>query len=639
MNNTTIKKNAQIAWNRGNKIEAYGIAWQLPTDELYNWLTKSKKSKKGLVLSKEFYSDFLTSQNANWLQNPHSHLLIEYYYSKKWFTATFESFLLYNRPQHYIDFVKSSFGFLNTERLTFLNNLIGISEDLIEEIYKWQYWYDNHENDWNSIKLYFSEYSGVGLDLLLAIIVAFESRYYKLLSIEDMQYSGEALSVLVAYLQHQKIVDFTKIPSIAEIHKKYFSILSKNEHERLFLLGLAYIKTKENIIRYALEEGLQMKMMGASEFSFIESEKFNKQWEKDGALYSKNQEFYYEYGRVIVNNLEEKGRAKHVNNNDFVENKDANTRLTAIDLALNDLGLLDKDIPVNRPKLKHLTTFLNLLGKSKFERQVKPLLAFKEINPKLTYKQAFIKRMLESKDICFEPLLISNSSKLGNFAKSIGNPISVKELTYLIKDFSFYWCTKDFAPFNMPLSMWQKPFLRLGELVISPIGIISAFSGLYTITESILKNYTPKDGKVIEQILKDHLIRPDNEWKVSTNWQEANGNRNGDADVTIEDDEYIVLMQLKRTYQKINLRQQLAQTPQDRKAISQLIKAQNHLIKQGEKRKIKLWYVTTAMEKIGVVENGVIRVNYQEILHLFRFGVPHRSDSLTLENFIEIMEQ
>ncbi|GAB7256971.1 hypothetical protein [Polaribacter sp. OB-PA-B3] len=634
--NTTIKKDAQIAWNNGNKIEAYRIAWQLPINELYNWLTKNKKR---LFFSKEFYSDFLTSQNANWLQNPHSHLLIEYYFSKKWFIETFESFLLYNRPQHYIDFVKSSFGFLNTERLTFLNNLKGISEDLKEEIDKWNYFFAQHNDSWQAVVLYFDNSKEDGLDLLLALIVAFESRYYEIKSAEDIQYSGDALSLLIAYIQHKNLIDFSKTPEIEVINKKYFSILSKNEHESLFLFGLAYIQTRENIIRYALEDGLQMKMMGSSEFSFIESEKFNKQWHKDGVLYARNEEIYDAYGRIIARNLEEREEIKYVNNIHSVENKEANTKLVSIDMALSDLGLLDKDIPNNRPKLNHLTTFLNLLGKSKFEKQVKPLLSFKVSTPNITYKQAFINRMLELEGIGIEPLLMSKPSILSKIATGSGNPITENEMNNLIKDFSFDWCTKDFDPFNMPLSMWQKPFLRLGTLVVSPIGIISAFSGLYTITESILKNYTPKDGRVIEQILKNYLIRWDDVWKVNTNWQEDNGIKNGDADVVLEDNEYIVLMQLKRTSQKINLRQQLAQVPQDRKAISQLTKAQNHLIKQGEKRIIKLWYVTTAMEKIGVVENGVIRVNYQEILHLLRSSELERKDFLNLKNFIVKIEQ
>lgn len=629
--NNTIKKDAQIAWQKGNKSEAYNIAWQLPLDEFYPWVTKTKK---GISLSKEFYNDFLVLQSTSWLHKTNSNLLIEYYFSKKWFLQSFESLLLYNKPENYLNFVKSSFSFLDSERLNFLRGIQLLPENLINELKLWQFWQQQHNSSWNLIVQYFKNYKGSGLNLFISLIVAFESRFFERKSQEDMQFSGEVLSILVAYIQHLKILDFSITPEIEDIYTIYFKNLNKNTNCRLFEFGIEYIQVKENIIRYALEDGLEMKMIGSSKFSFIESKKFNKQWSKDGELYALNESLYYSYGEFYSTILEREGKIKYVNNRITEENRKSTALRLGIEMAINDLGLLDKDISKESPKLHSIISFLNMLAKSKYERQVKPLFNFKEAIPLFTYKEAVLKRMGETKGKGMEPLLVCKAPILSSITNSSGNSISIIEMEKLIKDFSFTWSTKSFAPFNMRLSFWQKPFVSLGELVLSPINIITAFAGMYAITESILKNYKPNDGKVIEQILKDHLIRPDDVWKVATNWQEVNGNNNGDADVILEDNEYIVLMQLKRTSQKINLRQQLAQIPQDRKAISQLIKANENFIRQGEKRKIKLWYVTTAMEKIGVVENGVIRVSYQEILHLQK----NRQVS-SLTDFIQLIEK
>ena len=50
-------------------------------------------------------------------------------------------------------------------------------------------------------------------------------------------------------------------------------------------------------------------------------------------------------------------------------------------------------------------------------------------------------------------------------------------------------------------------------------------------------------------------------------------------------------------------------------------------------------HVTTAMEKIGCVESGVIRVNYQGILHLIRLEELQEKQPLVLSEFINRMEK
>ena len=168
--NNTIKKDAQIAWQKGNKSEAYNIAWQLPLDEFYPWVTKTKK---GISLSKEFYNDFLVLQSTSWLHKTNSNLLIEYYFSKKWFLQSFESLLLYNKPENYLNFVKSSFSFLDSERINFLRGIQLLPENLINELKLWQFWQQQHNSSWNLIVQYFKNYKGSGLNLCISLIVAF----------------------------------------------------------------------------------------------------------------------------------------------------------------------------------------------------------------------------------------------------------------------------------------------------------------------------------------------------------------------------------------------------------------------------------------------------------------------------------
>ncbi|APG66333.1 hypothetical protein LPB136_13540 [Tenacibaculum todarodis] len=610
--NHIIKKNAKIAWEKGDKHKAYTIAWELPIEEFYLWITKNKK---GIVLSKEFFSDFLILLNPNWINKPNSNLLIEYYFSKRWFAESFEGLLLNNVSEVYLNGVKKSFSFLDLERLIFLENLKFLPQNLKVELSYWQFWYQQHNDYWNPVIQYFENNKSSGLDILINLIVAFEKRFFETKSQLDMQYAGEVLSVLIAYIQHLNILDFSITPEKDDIFKKYYSFLNSNRQECLFDLGNKYIQVRENIIRYALEDGLEMKEMSLGEFYFIENEEYNKKWEKDGERYILNENYYYSRGDEYFSVLESEGKIEYANNHAKEENRNTKAKRFGIELAVKDLGLLDKDMPEGRPKIKNVISFLNTHARNVYERIEKPLFALKDFSFQMTYQEAVNYRLLQTKKI-MEPIFAYNIVSLSDMSDRFGDSITIKQMNCLTNDFSFKWSSKTFDPFNLFLSLWQKPFIKLGQLVISPISIISAFTGLYAITESILKNYKPNEGNIIEKILHNNLTRNDGVWKSETNWQECNGDSNGDADVILEDNEYIVLMQLKRTSQKTDLRQLASQVPQDRKAISQLKKAHEHIVNKGEKRKIKLWYVTTAMEKIGVEEQNVRRVNYQELLQL-----------------------
>ena len=182
----------------------------------------------------------------------------------------------------------------------------------------------------------------------------------------------------------------------------------------------------------------------------------------------------------------------------------------------------------------------------------------------------------------------------------------------------------------MPLSLWQKPFVKLGKHVLSPLSVLTGFTGLYTISESILKNFRPGDGTRIENRLKE--VYQNTSWK--TLLLEDN-QEFGDIDVLMEDEKSIVLMQMKRTTQKTNMFELHNQLRQDKKAFSQLLEAKESI---DSNKNIHLWYVTTAFEKVGTWENDVYRVSYQDLIHTKRLLDSGRLRLKSLSSFIEMIE-
>lgn len=633
MSISDYKREAHNLYKSKQLLEAYTCAWNLPFTDFVSWYTDvqgKRKQSKGISFFKDsfFYKSFLTTQSAEWLSESEAILLWEHYLNtQKEIILEFELYVAYNNPSLFIEGYKNKLVFLNDKRLSQLQEL-DLPLSIKKEVKIWYKFNSLLTIKWNNVLELFENIELAPHEKCMAICAAFEAFIYQ--NPDDKlrwHYAVETLSLLIAFIQNKYNLSKLQVNEIA-LAKAYCEEAIELKGKALFQEVYDYILLREKTQRYIYEPGLNVDMDNNDVLGFKESDTFNKQWKYDEHRYTVNERYYYTFGEQLFNKLKSNNEINYINGNKDLGNQLGNARQLGIKQTIYDLGIRDEDLKNNKlPNLDFMISFLHGIAWRKFETSEKPLHEISRIR-----KNAYAKGIAEliHKNKVSEVILISDKNLLYNAAKASGLNSTNQELDQLICAYSFNWKTKILDPFKMSLSLWKKPFIQIGEHIISPISILTGFTGLYTISESILKNFRPDDGTRIENILKD--LYKNAVWKTTV--LEKN-QEYGDIDVMMEDDESIIFMQLKRTTQKTDMYQLHSQLPQDRKAIKQL-----SIAKAGNtsKKNIHLWYVTTAFEKVGTWEKDIFRVSYQDLIRVKRLL---DSDGLrfnSLNDFIEMIE-
>jgi len=631
MISTNYKKEAQSLYRNNELLEAYQCAWKLPFSNFLPWfIKKGIESNKNISFFNDsfFYNSFLITQSTEWLRHNAALLLWEHYLNaQEDISLQFELYVAHNNPSLFIEGYKNRLIFLNDKRIKQLEGQ-HLPLSIVNELKIWNRFNTLLNTKWNEV---IEMIESLGLEpheLCMAICAAFEAFVYQNPDDKTQWHNAsETLSLLLAFIQNKYNLSNLKVNEKALV-KAYAESVFKLRAVNIFNKVYEYVLLRDNAYRYAYEPGLTVFVSSDGVLSFQESDIFNKQWEYDTYRYVVNEQSYYGFGEQLFKELKESNKIKYINGNKKANNQLGNVRQLIIKQAIYDLGILDEDLKNNKlPNLNFMISFIHGLAWRKTETTEKPLHKIARIKQN-DYSQGVAE--LINKNKVSEFILISNNSILFNAAKTSGLNFTSQEFDQLINAFSFSWKSEMFNPLKLSLSLWQKPFIQLGKHVISPISILTGFTGLYTVSESILKNFRPREGKRIEKILKDTYDNTG--WKTSLL---ENNQEYGDIDVVMEDDKNIVFMQLKRTTQKTNILELHNQRAQDRKAIKQLIEA-----KAGSKshKKMHLWYVTTAFEKIGTWEREVYRVSYQDLIHVKRLLDSEGLRFNNLNDFIEMIE-
>lgn len=627
------KNEAHNLYKSNQLFEAYKCAWNLPFTEFLPWFTdfqgKRKPTKKTTFFNNPFfYNSFLITQSLDWLRCTDAILLWEYYLDSQIdVSLEFEWYVAHNNPSLFIEGYKNKLAFLNGNRLKQLQEL-HLPLSIVKEVKIWYKFNSLLTIKWNNVLELFENVKLAPPEKCMAICAAFEAFIYK--NPDDKlrwHYAVETLSLLIAFIQNKYNLSKLQVNEIA-LAKAYCEGAIELKGKALFQEVYDYILLREKTQRYTYEPDLKVFIDNNEVLQFQESDAFNLQWKYDEHRYTVNERYYYTFGEQSFNKLKSNNEINYINDNKDLGNQLGNARQLGIKQTIYDLGIRDEDLKNKKlPNLDFMISFLHGIAWRKLETSEKPLHDIARFK-KNTYAEGIAELIHKSQNS--EAILISDKDLLYNAAKASGLSCSSQELSQLIRGFSFKWKVEIFDPFKMSLSLWKKPFIQMGKNIISPIGILTGFTGLYTISESILKNFKPGDGTRIEKILKNYY--KDSKWKtfVINEVQEY-----GDVDLVMEDDKNIVFMQLKRTTQKTNMLELHNQRKQDRKARKQLSVA-----KAGNtsKKNIHLWYVTTAFEKVGTWEKDIFRVSYQDLIRVKRLL---DSDGLrfnSLNDFIEMIE-
>jgi hypothetical protein len=632
MTKIDYKRQAHNYYRNNEFYMAYDSAWKLPFKDFVKWFTdmsnKRRKRKPQFFYDSFFYDSFLVTQPILWLNECYALIVWKYYLeTQEKMLVDFELYVAHNNPSLFIIGYKQKRTYLDTDRLNLIEKN-DFPKVIKEELEIWTELNNTLDKSKNEIENLFEELTISSYDFLMSVVASFEAFVFQ--NPNDKirwHFAGETLSLLIAIVQNKYDLSNVKVDEESLLKSYHKSVHVQFTH-KLFDKAYHHILLLDGINRYSFEPELKIYIKKDRSIQFQESKAFNKQWEKDELRYAINEMLYYGFGEMLFDELK-KNNIKFINGNNNESNQLGNTRQLAIKQVVYDLGINDEDLKNNNlPSLDVIISFLHGLAWRKLETTEKPLHE-KNHNGLKDYSNRVVELVQNKKVIEF--LFITKVDQLYEAVLGAGLKCDKKEFKELIKVFSYSGKNITLNSLYQKINLWQKPFIKVGEYIISPISILTSFTGLYTISESILRNFIPREGRRIEETLKEHYN--DELWETYTL---SENQEYGDVDVVMEDDSNIILLQLKRTTQKVNVVELNNQYAQDLKAIEQLTESKKNI---KSNKKIHLWYVTTAFEKVYNREKDVLKVSYQDLLNLKRLLNKEKTLKFkSLSHFIEYIE-
>lgn len=632
MTNKDYKRQAHNYYRENELYKAYSAAWNLPFSDFVKWFTdmsnKRRKRIPAIFYDPFFYNSFLVTKPIQWLNQDYALILWKYYLSSQnKISLDFELYVAKNNPSLFIKGYKQKRSFLDRGRLSLIEEH-DFPKEIKDELKIWVKLCSELEKSKKTIDNLFKEVGLASYDLLMSVIASFEA-YVFCFHKDEMRwyYAGETLSLLVSIIQNQYNLSSVKVDKESLIRSYHKSIQLQETHT-LFDEAFSHILLTDRINRYSFEPNLIIHLNEDNRLEFQESKAFNKQWERDEPRYAINEQLYYRFGDMLFDELKNNNSIKFINGNTEKSNQLGNSRQLGIKQAVYDLGIRDEDLKNNNlPSLYVIISFLHGLAWRKLETTQKNL--FNNSYDQTTDYSKRVEELILKRE-ALELVLITSRDDLYKATFSTGLKCESKGFHNLVNLFSYKGKNNPLDSLNQKTSLWQKPFIKVGENTISPIGIITSFTSLYTISESILRNFSPREGRRIEEVLEE--VYSNESWET---YKRVDIQECGDIDIVMEDDCTMVLLQLKRTTQKVNMVELNNQYFQDLKAIEQLIEARKCL---KNKKKIHLWYVTTAFEKVYTKEKGVLRISYQDLLHIKNMLDEGNSRFNSLKHFVEFVE-
>jgi tetratricopeptide (TPR) repeat protein len=193
-----------------------------------------------------------------------------------------------------------------------------------------------------------------------------------------------------------------------------------------------------------------------------------------------------------------------------------------------------------------------------------------------------------------------------------------------------------FDRFKISYDVWLRPLIRIGDLLFCPIAFLStnhwfyAFSQL-SLTQDKSKGRVSSETQKMERLLQGAA-------KSKWEFEELNPEGKGDADLVIRDGKHTLLIQMKRTYFRLDSRATYFENlVQDQKAADQLNAVEKRLIDCGTETKSQIagkWIVSNSFEGIGTNLDGCRKVNHFELLKLINDPAVK-----TLEDLLEAVVQ
>lgn len=613
-----------------------------------NWFSHPEAGEyfwKEFILKEEVFAEFFKSDSGD-------QLLHNYFSPCNIHSLELESKLAKEFPEVLIKAIRVNQVFLKPEWIEHLTSFRLDHKYSLHQRF-WDIIYKSEISNWNIIQKELLSISGYSLnDILTHCIIWLEE--FRFLNHDKLTiYQLANIYSFFVELLMKTYPEKFKENIIAEDYFQYFlqvltstrsdnTLFEESKVSKLLYTINNWLKFREEIISpYSFDLSIQPQQ--ENEFVYLNStpEAFYK-WVLNGIRYDLNQMSYQFQGNEFVVYLEKSGKVKipGKTEKDVFLNKELTISKWATLILMNDLGCKTFQIRSNRIETAELLTPLLTYSRNRLNRYEQRLTAFCAISQ--NWIEAFMKLTNQSfeSDIVNPPFFLMTDAEYKQLNQMALKDMPKDATELLIQLFRFEPKVNDeFNRFNTKYDVWQKPFIKIGDSLFSPMLFFANNDWFYTFAQTALTYRFLSDRnetKAIEVHLAEQFKLKG--WKVKLISDKEASQLSGDVDIFVEDEDTVLFIQLKRTYFRLDLRDAYYESMNtDQKAARQLNDAEEYLKQSNSiyefNHKPFKWIVSTSFENIGEKINGCSKINYFEILNLLR-----NLETQSLKDFIEYLE-
>ena len=651
-----IKQIARSLFDNGEFFPAFNTLLGVGVEDFVTYAQKDVKQKKNranwfrvpqansvfwnlFILQDDVFQLFFTSPVAD-------QLLYNYFTFSDIVSEEFEKKLSQLFPDVFIRAIRTNMVFLKRDNISSLCQC-EFDSSCVTHQKVWRFIHENERFIWNDIQ---KELKGMShlttQQILINCMIWLEEFRFKKNNTEVLKQLGSVYGLFMELVFTQYPLKAKAIVSENEVKSEFEKILitfkSDNQKQNyglvsgLMSLLLEWINFADTVIHpYCFDLNIQTLQQGEQIFFKSNPEAFND-WIIDGARYNINQLRYVFAALDDVETLELNGYLNITAKSeiDMLLNREKEVfRVSSLKL-MSDLGI--EYFKINGELIETDKILYPLLNysynrKSRYEFGIK-----RHIEPAKSWIDAYMNFYIESLciDSAREPFVFMSSADylaLNNKAMHGNCP------TEIINLFGYVPRLK-FDRFNLDYDVWLKPFFIIGDCLFSPLAFFANNIWFYSLAQNaLLMNRHKDETRQMEHFLGSKFNRKS--WKVKVISDEESQLIDGDVDVFIEDNQNLLLVQLKRSSFKLDLKQAYFESRlSDQKATEQLNKSvaffsnNKEVYDIGNKRVTK-WIVSTSFENIGKEFQGCKKINYFELLNVL-----NNPDIISVKELIDFME-
>ncbi|WP_020569739.1 hypothetical protein [Neolewinella persica] len=350
-------------------------------------------------------------------------------------------------------------------------------------------------------------------------------------------------------------------------------------------------------------------------------EKVLQKWRDQGFRYEAVKSLYRDAGEQLAVGLRIKHPGPHV-----ISAAECQGRLFLEDCCLDDIHYHGKQVH-SFAAFRELRAYAEN-GESRYELPLE-----EERSKSKTYKEAILKVGMKAAErgISVLPLTFRTKDEQIELYSGDGGQLSKEEATVITDIFSFRSPQKkEFDRFFTNYDVWLTPFIEIEGVQLCPTMFLAKNDWFYATAQVAMNGYHQRGNRealrntalAMEGVLKSCFLE-NSSFTASIPDQQWLGNENGDVDILVSDGETDLLIQLKRTKFRPTLKEAYDESMQsDAKASDQLTKALSFLREENEVYSLRgnhaAWVVSTSFEGLGLLQSGIRKVNYYELLWSLR---------------------